>query len=117
MNDPKDNDPSWHAKFDLDGDGKIEDTAFTWDDDDKVLYAFADTVFKCRNGGEGAGGLLVAVRPDRSGFYVAELEAKECGAGPGLWGCTFDAAGTLGACGPATLDAKNDTIKIAVPKP
>jgi hypothetical protein len=121
-NTPGDVDASWVEQIDIDGDGTVEDANLVWDDEDKVLYSYADDAFTCRNGGMGMGELLVAAygegnawnRPAGSGFWLAALNRGECGAhSAGLWGCRFDADGNATACGIATLDEKSDDIVIA----
>ena len=121
-----DTDPSWVAKADIDGDGNADETTLLWDDDDKVLFAYAEAGYPCRNGTTGQGPLLVAVnapfnarkRPAGSGFWVAVLEKGMCnGAADGqLWGCKFDATGANTKCGTATIDAANDALVIASPE-
>jgi len=121
QNNAADTDSVWVEKLDIDGDGDVDDTNLLWDDEDKVLYAFASGSFTCKNGGTGSGNLLIAayaagnpkMRPAGSGFWVADLDAGECGAqAAGLWGCKFDAKGNETACGAAVLDAKNDDLTI-----
>ena len=52
-------------------------------------------------------------RPAGSGFWVADLDAGECGAqAAALWGCKFDANGSETACGLAALDEKTDELVI-----
>ena len=60
-NAPGDTDSVWAEKIDVDGDGKVDDTQFLWDDEDKVLYFSKNGTFTCANGGTGSGGILVAV--------------------------------------------------------
>ena len=120
-NAPGDDDSFWVETLDLDGDGTVEETDFIYDDEDKVVYLYADGDFKCKGGGTGTGGLLIAVntagnsrnRPAGSGWYAAELDEGECKAkAAGLYGCKFDADGNATACGLATIDEKNDDIVI-----
>jgi hypothetical protein len=120
-NSPTDDDSFWIESTDIDGDGNVEDANYVWDDEDKVLFAYADGTFTCGNGGTGAGELLVAVvsagntwnRPAGSGFWVAAVDKSECGAqAAGLVGCKFNAAGSATACGVATLDEKTDDLVI-----
>jgi hypothetical protein len=120
-NSPTDDDSFWIEATDIDGDGNVEDANYVWDDEDKVLFAYADGTFTCGNGGTGAGELLVAVvsagntwnRPAGSGFWVAAVDKSECAAqAAGLVGCKFNAAGTATACGVATLDEKTDDLVI-----
>jgi len=121
-NNATDSDSFWAEQLDIDGDGQVDDTNLLWDDEDKVLYAYTDGTFACRNGATGTGGLLVAAygegntqhRPAGSGFWVASLDRGECNAqAAALWGCKYDARGATTACGIATVDAKNDDILIA----
>ena len=117
-----DDDSFWVEKLDVDGDGDVEDANLVWDDEDKVLFAYATGAFTCKNGGTATADLLVATyadgnarkRPAGSGFWVADLDKGECGAqAAGLWGCKFDASGSETACGVAVLDEKNDDLVIA----
>jgi len=121
-NSASDSDSAWVEKIDIDGDGDVEDSNLVWDDEDKVLFAYASGAMTCRNGGTATGDLLIATyaegnsfkRPAGSGFWVADLDAGEGGAqAAGLWGCKFDAKGNNTTCGVAVLDAKNDDIVIA----
>ena len=118
-NGPDDVDPLWVVAIDIDGDGTRETTALLYDDEDKVLYLFANDSFPCKGGGSSAGEMLIAVnaknnprhRPAGSGWYVVALDAGECGAKvEGLYGCHFDAKGNDTDCGSATLDEKNDEL-------
>lgn len=120
-----DNDSVWVEELDIDGDGNVEETSILWDDEDKVMYFYADGTFTCQSGGTGMGGMLVAVygkgntagKPAGSGWWAAEIDKSECGAeAAALVGCAFDAAGSSTACGVATIDEKNDAIVIAVVK-
>ena len=116
-----DDDSFWIERLDVDGDGDVEDTNIVWDDEDKVLFAYSVGAFGCRNGGTATAELLVATfaagnpgkRPAGSGFWVADLDAGECGAqAAALWGCKFDANGSETACGLAALDEKTDELVI-----
>jgi len=120
-NSAADTDSFWIEKLDIDGDGDVEDTNLVWDDEDKVLFAYSDGAFACRNGGTATADLLVAAyaagntakKPAGSGFWVADLDKGECSAQvAGLFGCKFDATGTETACGIATLDEKHDDLVI-----
>jgi hypothetical protein len=120
-NSASDDDSFWVEKVDIDGDGSVEDANLVWDDEDKILYAWKEGTFKCRNGGTGTGEVLVAVnaagntrnRPAGSGFWAAAVDKGECGAeAAGLWGCRFDDSGAETACGVATLDEKNDELVV-----
>ena len=120
-NSADDTDSAWIETLDIDGDGTPEVTDIVWDDEVKVLYLHAGDQFPCKNGGSGAGDLLIAIngkgnprgRPAGSGFFVVSLDKGECGAqAAGLYGCRFDAKGNATACGVATIDDKNDEITI-----
>jgi hypothetical protein len=120
-NSASDDDSFWVEQLDLDGDGNVEDSSLVWDDEDKVLFAYSDGAFTCKNGATGSGEMLVATngagnprkRPVGSGFWVAAVDAGECGAqAAGLVGCRFDGAGVETACGLVTVDEKNDDIVI-----
>jgi len=121
-NSATDDDSSWVAQVDFDGDGNVEDVNFVWDDEDKVLYAYADGAFLCANGGVATGEMLIATfaagntgkRPTGAGFWLADLDASECAAQEdALWGCRFDASGSPTTCGSATIDEKTDDLVIA----
>ena len=116
-----DNDSFWMEKLDIDGDGNVDDANLIWDDEDKVLFAWKEGTFKCRNGATGTGEVLVAVngagnprnRPAGSGFWIASVDKSECGAqDAGMWGCRFETGGNETACGVATIDEKNDYLVI-----
>ena len=116
-----DDDSFWIEQVDIDGDGNVDDTSLIWDDEDKVLYAYATGTFTCKNGGTGEADMLIAAygagnprkRPAGSGFWVVDVDKSECGAQvAGLLGCKFDASGAETACGLVTLDEKNDDIVI-----
>jgi len=120
-NAPDDTDSFWVETVDIDGDGNPETTDLVWDDEDKVLYLYADGDFTCANGGTGNGGLLIAIngegnsrgRPAGSGWYAVSLDEGECKAkAAGVYGCKFDAKGNPTACGLATLDEKNDDLLV-----
>ena len=116
-----DDDSFWIEQLDIDGDGNVDDASLIWDDEDKVLLAYATGTFTCKNGGTGEADMLIAVngagnprkRPAGSGFWVVDVDKSECGAqAAGLVGCKFDASGAETACGLVTLDEKNDDIVI-----
>ena len=120
-NSASDSDSFWAEKIDVDGDGNVEDANLVWDDEDKILFAWKEGTFTCRNGATGTGEVLVAVnaagnarnRPAGSGFWVAAVDKSECGAAAaGLWGCRFDASGAETSCGVATIDEKTDELTI-----
>ncbi len=112
-------DSEWVEQLDIDGDGTLEQTELLWDDEDKVLFAYAETDVPCEFGGTAVVAILVGVngqgnprgRPAGSGFYAAYLDDTECGADEaGLYGCKFDAAGKVTAWGEAVMDEAGDTI-------
>ena len=56
-------------------------------------------------------------KPTGSGWWVAELDAGECGVHEaGLYGCRFDPNGTNADCGSATIQDERDDVQI-VPLP
>jgi hypothetical protein len=121
-NSADDTDSIWVEQLDIDGDGNVEETSLLWDDEDKVLYLYADGTFTCANGGTGDGGMLIALygdgntykKPAGSGWYAVGLDKSECAAeAAGVFGCKFDAQGNATACGAVKIDAKNDDIAIA----
>jgi hypothetical protein len=116
-----DTDSIWVEQLDIDGDGDVEETNLLWDDEDKVLYLYADGTFTCANGGTGEGGMLIPLygdgntykKPVGSGWYAVGLDKSECAAETaGIYGCKFDAKGNATACGAARIDASNDDITI-----
>ena len=121
-NSPNDSDPTWIESVDVDLDGSAEAAEYTYDDDDKVTYIFANVSFPCINGnGTFKGGMLTAVyglnntwgKAPGSGWYVTELNAGQCAAQTkALWGCRFDATGARTECGWATIQADKDDIII-----
>jgi hypothetical protein len=117
-----DDDSFWVEEIDIDGDGTAEATDVIWDDEDKVLFLYAEGEFPCAGGGTGTGDMLIAIngqgnprgRPAGSGWYLVMLDEGECKAkAAGAYGCKFDAKGIETACGVATLDEKNDELVIA----
>jgi hypothetical protein len=124
-NSSADDDSFWIERIDIDGDGDVEESHLIWDDEDKVLLAYSTGVFACRNGATATFDMLVASygagnafkKPAGSGFWIADLDAGECGAqAAGLWGCKFDAGGNATTCGVATLDEKSDDITVVAEK-
>ena len=118
----EDIDSFWIEKLDVDGNGDVEDTNLVWDDEDRILFAYSVGAFTCRNGGTVTGELRIATnaagnprkRPAGSRFWLADLDAGECGAqAAALWGGKFDASGAETACGVAVLDVKTDDLVIA----
>ena len=121
-NSPTDTDPTWIEAIDLDYSGSAKGAEYTYDDDDRVTYIFAEVTFPCINGnGTFKGGMLTAVyglnntwgKPPGSGWYVTALNAGQCAAqAKALWGCRFDATGQRTECGWATIQADKDDIII-----
>jgi hypothetical protein len=116
-----DTDSFWVEEIDIDGDGTAEATDVLWDDEDKVLFLYAEGEFPCQGGGTGTGDMLIAIngkgnsrgRPAGSGFYVVTLDEGECKVkAAGTYGCKFDAKGNVTACGAAVVDEKNDDIVV-----
>jgi hypothetical protein len=117
-----DTDSFWVEELDINGDGQVEQTDILYDDEDKMLYLFAETDFACADGqNEGRGAMLMAVngqgnrrnRPVGSGWYIVELDAGECAAQTAaLWGCRFDANGNRTECGLAQVEVVQDDIII-----
>ncbi len=115
----------WTEEIDLDGSGTpvLVDTA--WDNRHKVLYLSKERTFGCANGQRADGSSLMVVygkgntlnKPVGSGWWVAELDAGECGVHEaGTYGCRFDASGLNTDCGSATVQAEADDVQI-VPLP
>ena len=120
-----DGDALWVEQIDINNDGSTEETELLYDDEDKVLYAYAKVACDCAAGGRSKGGLLFAIyckentygKPVGSGWWVAALDIGECGAkAASLFGCKFDAKGQPTASGIAVFDAANDDIIIAIPR-
>lgn len=117
-----DDDSFWIEEIDVDGDGNVESTDVLWDDEDKILFLYADGTFTCQGGGTGSGDMMIAIngegnargKPAGSGWYLVTLDEGECKAKEaGSYGCKFDAKGNATACGVAVLDEKNDELVIA----
>ncbi len=111
----------WVQELDIDGDGTVEQTELIWDDEDKVLFAYAETDVPCTIEGTAVVAVLVAVngegnrreRPAGSGFYAVYLDLGECGAGvAGLFGCNFNARGKSTECGAAVIDQGWDILRV-----
>jgi len=124
-NTASEDDSTWIEEIDVDGDGNVEDTSFVWDDEDKVIFAYTDGTFTCRNGATGSGAMIIAVnaagnsrkRPAGSGFWAVEVDKSECGSQTaGIAGCRFDASGNPTSCGMVTVDAANDDVVIVTAK-
>ena len=116
-------DSSWVESIDIDGDGDgvVEQTTLLWDDEDKVLFAFADTDVPCEMGGTAVVSILIGVngngnprgRPAGSGFYAVYFDATECGAmTAGLFGAKFDARGRVTAAGAVLVDEATDDVTV-----
>ncbi len=124
-NSAADTDSFWVEELDINGDGEMEETDLLYDDEDKVLYLYAETDFACADGqNDGRGSMLIAIngqgntrnRPAGSGWYMVELDAGECAAQTAaLWGCKFDANGNRTACGLAQMEVVQDDIIIVEP--
>jgi hypothetical protein len=120
-----DTDSFWVEELDINNDGDLEQTDLLYDDEDKVLYLYAETDFSCADGaGEGRGAMLMAIngqgnnrnRPAGSGWYLVELDAGECSAQTAaVWGCRFDANGNRTECGLAQAQVVEDEIIIVEP--
>lgn len=111
----------WVEDIDLEGNGQAVETDLLWDHTDKVLYTFADKTMMCRNGNSADGNILVATygksntakRPAGSGWWMASLDAGECGMKSDvLYGCKFDQSGKNTACGIGDLDEKTHELII-----
>lgn len=120
-NAPGDSDSVWVEEIDVDGDGVVEETRLLWDDEDKVLFAYAETDVPCDMGGTAVAALLIGVngkgnlrgQPEGSGFYAVYLDATECGAmAAGLFGAKFDARGNVTAFGEVVIDEATDEVTI-----
>lgn len=118
-NTPADTDSYWVAQVDIDGDGDVEQTQMLWDDEDKVLFAYAETDVACTYGGVSTVAILAGVngagnargRAAGSGFYAVYFDGTECGADrAGLFGCTFDASGNVTAWAAVVVDSAGDEI-------
>jgi hypothetical protein len=121
-NSPADQDSFWIEEIDIDGDGVVERTEMLWDDEDRVLYAYAQTDVDCAAGGIAVVAVLVGVNADGnprkrqpgSGMIAAEFDETECGASEaGLYGCTFNGAGIVTNWVVVRLDEENDTVMTA----
>ena len=92
-----------------------------WDDEDKVLFLSKSGPFTCLNGDKSDGTLLMAIfaegnarsKPSGSGWWVAGLDAGECGVkDEGIYGCRFGADGLATECGSITVDEMTDDVTI-----
>jgi hypothetical protein len=96
-------------------------TSFLYDQKAGILYAYRNGDFACNNSNM-SGNVLEAVytqgnpsgQPAGSGWYVAELNAGQCGAKQdGVFGCRFDASGQHTACGIATKNPHTGEVDFA----
>ncbi len=115
----------WAEQLDVDDSGQPVLVDMAWDNPHKVLYISRDRSFSCRNGGTADGSILTAIygkdnklnKPPGSGWWIAELDAGECGvATAGTYGCRFDADGMNTECGSTSVEDVNDDIEV-VPLP
>lgn len=120
-NAPGDTDSYWVERIDIDGDGDMEETQLLWDDEDKVLFAYAE-VDVTSDDGAASVAMLVGVngegnprgRPAGSGFFAVYFDVGECGAEvAGVYGCRFDAKGKVTEWAGAAVDSAGDTIIVA----
>jgi len=114
-----DADSFWVGEFDIDGDGDLEETQFLWDDEDKVLYAYAETDVWCESGGVATAAILGCVngagnprgRGAGSGFYAVYFDASECAAQvAGIYACTFNSKGDVTEWAAATVNSGDDSV-------
>lgn len=121
----QDTDSFWTEQIDLDGNGNVDTVDKLWDDETKVLFLSKQGTFTCLNGNTGDGDFLMAVygngntagRPAGSGWWVAQLDAGECGAkAAGLVGCRFNATGATTECGGAMIDVRKEDVMIKAAK-
>jgi hypothetical protein len=96
-------------------------TAFLYDQKAGILYAYRNGDFACNNSNM-SGNVLEAVyaqgnpagQPVGSGWYIAELNAGQCGAkADGVFGCKFNAEGQHTACGIATKNPQTGEVDFA----
>lgn len=111
----------WVEDIDLEGNGKTSEASMLWDHTDKVLYTFADKTVMCKSGGSADGDILIATygngnaakRPSGSGWWMASLDAGECGMKTDtMYGCKFNPSGKNTACGIAELNNKTHDLMI-----
>jgi len=97
-------------------------TSFLLDLKAGILYAYRNGDFACNNSNM-SGNVLEAVytqgnpggQPVGSGWYIAELNAGQCGAKTdGIFGCRFSADGQHTACGVATKNPQTGEVDFAV---
>lgn len=96
-------------------------TSFLYDQKAGILYAYRNGDFACNNSNM-SGNVLEAVytqgnpagQPAGSGWYIAELNAGQCGAKEaGVFGCKFNAEGQHTACGIATKNPQTGEVDFA----
>ena len=96
-------------------------TSFLFDQKAGILYAYRNGDFACNNSNM-SGNVLEAVytqgnpggQPVGSGWYIAELNAGQCGAAKdGIFGCKFNAEGQKTACGVATKNPQTGEVDFA----
>lgn len=95
-------------------------TAFLHDARRGILYAYRHGDFACKN--DRMNGRIVealytpnnsAGREAGSGWYVAQLDAGDCGVKqPGLYGCKFTEKGQYTECGRAKINRQNGDIDL-----
>jgi hypothetical protein len=104
---------AWVEEVDVDNDGTVESTAFLYDSQRGILYAYRQDNFSCPNGKPESGSILEAVygksnhagEPAGSGWYAVSLDAGQCNAQTaGTYGCRFDASGNPTECGAIAVD-------------
>jgi hypothetical protein len=114
----------WVEEVDIDGNGNTTTADVAWDTKKKILYMSKDQTFKCNNGANGDGDVLMAIygqgntlhKPVGSGWFVADLDQDECAVpAAGLYGCRFDANGKPTECGIALVQEEDIVIR-PVPK-
>jgi len=120
-NTPGDQDAFWVVSMDVDSDGTVEQTQCLYDEEDGVLYLYSEDDIPCKGGGTCNAALLIALNckgnPRNaavgSGWCALYLDGGECGAEEaGIFACRFDEHGTVTAWAAATLDEKNDDVKM-----
>ncbi len=93
-------------------------TSFLYDKKAGILYGFRNGDFACNNSTM-SGNVIEAVytqgnpagQPAGSGWYVAELNAGQCGVKTdGIFGCRFNAEGQHTACGVAVKNTQTGEV-------
>lgn len=96
-------------------------TAFLYDKKAGILYAYRNGEFACNNSTM-SGNVIEAIytqgnpagQPAGSGWYVAELNAGQCGVKTdGIFGCRFNAEGQHTACGTAVKNTQTGEVDFA----